>query len=317
MTQSEGQLSTNRRNALNKATEMLIAGFPCIAYNGLPALAEATLTNDSNHFEGYNCLLDLPPIQPNKVRIFLCRHGQTENNRLRLVQGARVDPPINPTGRLMAQSDGETFLKLRQNHQIYPSIIAHSTLLRAKESAEEIAKVVNYDMHEISKVRTLTLSSIGEVDFGPFAEGKPIAEAKAQMSKVYSAWSFGRIDETPELGGESGRIVVSRICDSLYQLTSLAKENGGCIAAVSHSTFLRMLLAVTLDISLLEASSLTQVNGCINVLDVDISEPSKVVGPQSNMFGGKLSFAPKDTAFTFPSVEVVRVNETRHLVGIV
>ena len=30
----------------------------------------------------FDCLLDLPPITPGCVRLYLCRHGQTEYNRL-------------------------------------------------------------------------------------------------------------------------------------------------------------------------------------------------------------------------------------------
>ena len=48
------------------------------------------------------CLADLPPITPGCARIYLCRHGQTENNRLRKVQGARVDPSLNAYGAEMA-----------------------------------------------------------------------------------------------------------------------------------------------------------------------------------------------------------------------
>jgi Histidine phosphatase superfamily (branch 1) len=52
------------------------------------------------------CLADLPTIPSDSIRIYLCRHGQTENNRLRKVQGARVDPPINDNGRIQATNLG-------------------------------------------------------------------------------------------------------------------------------------------------------------------------------------------------------------------
>lgn len=37
-----------------------------------------------------HCLSDLPPILPYSVRLYLCRHGQTEYNRLKLIQGSRI-----------------------------------------------------------------------------------------------------------------------------------------------------------------------------------------------------------------------------------
>ena len=52
------------------------------------------------------CLLDLPPVSPDSVRVYLCRHGQTENNRLGLMQGSRIDPTLNDTGIRMARRIG-------------------------------------------------------------------------------------------------------------------------------------------------------------------------------------------------------------------
>jgi len=40
----------------------------------------------------------LPPLAVGVKRLFLCRHGQTELNRLGKMQGARVDPELNELG---------------------------------------------------------------------------------------------------------------------------------------------------------------------------------------------------------------------------
>lgn len=61
----------------------------------------------------FDCLLDLPPITPGCVRLYLCRHGQTENNRLRKMQGARVDPEINKNGYEQAERLGISKWKQR------------------------------------------------------------------------------------------------------------------------------------------------------------------------------------------------------------
>ena len=52
-----------------------------------------------------DCLADLPPIPTNCVRLYLCRHGQTEYNRLKKIQGSRIDAPLNDTGRKQATHD--------------------------------------------------------------------------------------------------------------------------------------------------------------------------------------------------------------------
>lgn len=71
--------------------------------------------------------------------------------------------------------------------------------------------------------------------------------------------------------------------------------------------------------SLAQSSLLKLNNGCINVLDIEVRSSNKMqeIGPKDKLFGGKLlSMAPKDTSFRFPRVHVVRVNEVRHLEGL-
>ena len=149
----------------------------------------------------YDCLRDLPPIPRDSVRIYLCRHGQTENNRLRKVQGARVDPPINDNGTRQATNLG---IALSRVNNPSPEIVVHSTLLRAKMTAEIAAKQIN---HDSVYATTKELHFLREVDFGPVAEGQPVALAKAGMKLTYGAWALGNIDYRPKLGGDSGREV--------------------------------------------------------------------------------------------------------------
>jgi hypothetical protein len=145
-----------------------------------------------------DCLLDLPPIPEGCVRIFLCRHGQTENNRLRKVQGARVDPPINDNGILQATNMGKALSCTNPR----PRSFFSSNLQRAKMTAEIAANQVDSTM-----AAPRQLSSLAEVDFGPAAEGQSIALAKVGMEATAAAWAAGKIDYRPSEGGDSGRDV--------------------------------------------------------------------------------------------------------------
>jgi Histidine phosphatase superfamily (branch 1) len=151
----------------------------------------------------FDCLCDLPPVPSDCVRVYLCRHGQTENNRLRKVQGARVDPPINDNGIRQAQSVGMALARATPG----PKFIVHSQLLRARMTAEVAAE----QMGPPSTVDTSkVLKELGEVDFGPVAEGQPIFVAMAGMTATYAAWALGDIDYRPAEGGDSGREVSCR-----------------------------------------------------------------------------------------------------------
>lgn len=146
-----------------------------------------------------DCLLDLPPIPKDCVRIFLCRHGQTENNRLRRVQGSRVNPPINANGEAMAQRLGMALERLGSE---CPSVVMHSDLLRAEQTAQIASQEMKND-----KIRLELLTSLREVDFGPMTEGKKLAEVRPLMVQTYAQWSAGLVDSRPEGGGDSGRDV--------------------------------------------------------------------------------------------------------------
>jgi hypothetical protein len=145
-----------------------------------------------------DALMDLPPVTEGCVRLFLCRHGQTENNRLRKVQGARIDLPINENGVQQAKNLGKALGRLTPK----PSTFYSSNLKRAKMTAEIAVSEVQPD------IRVRQLDSLGEVDFGPVAEGRPVSLARAGMQATYAAWATGNIDFRPEGGeGESGRDV--------------------------------------------------------------------------------------------------------------
>ena len=285
--------------------------------------------------QSHNVLLDLPPRQPNTIRLYLCRHGQTENNRLHIVQGARIDPPLNDTGRRMAHRLGQQFAALRalDDNEI-PNLIFHSKLQRSRETASIAQHVINNNdgiqSNPDERIRLTPrlnlLDSLGEVDFGFNCEGRPeTTSVRTGMHRTYAAWALGNLDATnfcsstrttnTQDQGETGRSVLQRAAATLTTVLEYAKtENTNAIIAVSHSVFLRTLLALAMDIPLFEASVLQQTNGCINVLDLDPKKKFKRIGNKSNLY---LGTGPRDFAIEIPHVNVIRVNEKRHLAGLV
>ena len=154
----------------------------------------------------FDCLLDLPPITPGCVRLYLCRHGQTENNRLRKMQGARVDPEINKNGYEQAQRLGCAFGKLIESGSNAPTLVAHSKLLRAKETSAILSGEANSLLKANQKPIRLygEVSSLGEVDFGNL-DGKDVNSAKSVMMSTFASWATGDIDARAGGEGESGR----------------------------------------------------------------------------------------------------------------
>ena len=96
-------------------------------------------------------------------------------------------------------------------------------------------------------------------------------------------------------------------------LTKARESPTRCIAFVSHSTFLRTLLATVQNIPLTNVASIEVRNASISVIDIKTDGSQTLLGPQSRLFGGPLSRADKKFRLSYPSSDVVRVNEKRHL----
>jgi broad specificity phosphatase PhoE len=217
-----------------------------------------------------DCLQDLPLLDKTKfVRLFLCRHGETDNNRLQKIQGVRLNPSINDLGMKQAYALGQTLALCNTPPELYYS----SSLLRAKVTASiahSSATAVNTNKHP--ELVTEPVPSLMEIDFGPIAEGVPVEEVRGKMIATYGQWAMGNINARMDEDGESGFEVLQRIENALSYLVSEAlKTKSGSIAAVAHSVYLRVLLSsigqTDGHVTITSPSNLKQKNCCINVID--------------------------------------------------
>jgi broad specificity phosphatase PhoE len=108
---------------------------------------------------------------------------------------------------------------------------------------------------------------------------------------------------------------LERAAEALKVLAQEAKDSDGCVVAVTHSAYLKILLAMALDEPLIEAATRKVNNGSINVLDIK-KDGSRRLGPKPKLLGGPLSLVPTDFDLEIPNCNVVRINETRHLSSI-
>ncbi|KAL9181364.1 hypothetical protein ACHAXT_010169 [Thalassiosira profunda] len=292
-----------------------------------PALAiEGTASATTFATGNFDCLLDLPPVTQGCVRMYLCRHGQTENNLLKKVQGARVDPPINQNGQEQAQRTGLAvyrLLKSSRDRAAVPTLAVHSKLRRAKETAQLLTTTANSQSTRGNGPTIKIygeLSSLGEVDFGAF-EGQPDKVFQKARRETFASWSIGNIDKRTGGGGESGREVLERAAVSLDELSKLAASLSppSSILAVSHSTYLRVLLSMVNDSPLAESALWQIQNGSINVIDVNIEGKTRRVTSNSGIFGGKivgkLRRSDNGLNLEIPECRLIRRNEVRQLEG--
>lgn len=146
--------------------------------------------------------------------LFLVRHGETEWNRLRRIQG-RTDIPLNDTGRRQARATGR-LLRRRRFDAIYASPLG-----RAFETAAIIADEVGLGQPE-------THEALVERNYGA-AEGLTFAE----IDRRYPPG-------TPVPGRESRGDVADRVVPALLDIA--ARHAGGSVIVVSHGGAIRAAL---------------------------------------------------------------------------
>mmetsp|Transcript_17366 Transcript_17366/g.22545 ORF Transcript_17366/g.22545 Transcript_17366/m.22545 type:complete len:397 (-) Transcript_17366:236-1426(-) len=209
---------------------------PCASKNEIPSLAKR-----------------LPSVGEGQCRLILCRHGQTELNRLNKVQGRKENPPLNEEGQRQAQ------LLAWALRDTSPQIIASSPLLRAVQTADIIYE-------DLPEAQRLIFPEFNEIDFGDLG-GKSINDSKFQMQSTYAAWALGD-KEKRNPGGESGAEVEERALQGISKLIRACQQSESQTAvAVMHSAILKYLLGLLLEEPLLKVRALGQSNCCINALD--------------------------------------------------
>ena len=134
--------------------------------------------------------------------IYLIRHGQTDHNAQRILQGSSVDASLNQVGKAQARYFYECY------REVPFDLVITSELRRTRESvADFIAAGIDWEEHP----------DINEICLGGY-EGKQVTpECKAEMRAVKEGWETGKLDGRIG-GGESARELGERLERFIRQL---------------------------------------------------------------------------------------------------
>jgi uncharacterized phosphatase len=149
------------------------------------------------------------------VLLYLVRHGETDWNRARRIQGS-TDVPLNDTGREQARQTGRL---LARRH--WDAVIT-SPLSRALETGSIIAA-------ELGLPAPTTDADLVERQYGE-AEGLDYT----QMSQRFP-------DDAPVPGRESREQVIDRVLPALVAIAQAHEEQS--VLVVSHGGVIRSVLA--------------------------------------------------------------------------
>lgn len=184
-------------------------------------------------------------------KIYLIRHGQTEFNRLGIVQGSGVDTRLNALGQAQAQAFFHHYKHISFD-RVYTS--------KLRRSIESVQPFLDLGIpHE-------PLTALNEISWGQ-AEGQPVtAEADASYSHLLSRWREGATDFAIP-GGESPEDVRNRLEPAMKEILGRADEQQ--ILICMHGRAMRVLLCYLTGIPLQAMDDFDHTNLCLYLLHHD------------------------------------------------
>ncbi|KAJ3335091.1 hypothetical protein HDU93_006495 [Gonapodya sp. JEL0774] len=207
--------------------------------------------------------LALDPTNPRYVtRLFLCRHGETDANAARVLQGSGIDMSLNDRGLRQALALG----KRMQDVDI--RAVWASNLKRAKETAQAV-----HALHPTASLHSHP--DLREISWGDW-EGK--SHAPGLMDMIERWEHEGDFDaKPPGEKGESPNMVRNRVAAVMGSIVESGGE--GSVLVVAHGRTLRILLAHLIYNSLAYMPAFHHENCCVNILDVlcEVLPPSSLL----------------------------------------
>lgn len=182
--------------------------------------------------------------------IYLIRHGQTDFNKLGIVQGSGIDADLNETGQQQAAAFFEAY------QHIHFDKIYTSTLRRTWQSVQGfIQKEIAWEKY----------STFNEISWG-VREGTPFSpEEDAYYRWLIKSWNEGKTDIAIE-GGESPNQVAIR---QQQAIEILKNTNEKRILVCMHGRAMRILLCQLVGKKLTEMESFEHHNLGLYLLHYD------------------------------------------------
>lgn len=185
--------------------------------------------------------------QTGSLRIYLARHGQTDGNLNRRVQGW-TDTPLNATGREQAQA------LARAIGGVQFDAIYSSTLSRSRETAQTVA----------GSRTVIGVPGLRELNFGKYEDtafDDPILKTRPRDGK------------NPE-DGESGQQFYERVSAAVKEIRG--QRAAGTILIVAHAGTNQQVLRTLLDLTAQQASSISQNNDELYMINLDPGSKPRV-----------------------------------------
>ena len=161
--------------------------------------------------------------------IYLIRHGETDFNKLGIVQGSGVDKELNELGNLQAAKFFEYHKDIQFDH------IYTSALIRTQQSVLPFIE----RGHKYTK-----MPELNEISWGIFEGKQQSPEERAVYWEVVNAWKEGNY-AARITNGESARDMQNRQIPAIEKIMSNTHEK--CILICMHGRAMKSFLCTLLN----------------------------------------------------------------------
>lgn len=183
-----------------------------------------------------------------KKTIYIVRHGQTDFNKLGIVQGSGVNSDLNALGKLQAEAFYKHYKDINFN-KIYSSEL--------KRTVQSVASFQGAG-HDIIKH-----PGFNEINWGKVEGVSMDSKLKREFYSITYKWSQGQTNIAIE-GGETPDAMQIRQREGIQEI--LRHESDRNILIASHGRAMRSLLCTMLDLPLSKMDDFDHSNLCLYVL---------------------------------------------------
>jgi probable phosphoglycerate mutase len=163
--------------------------------------------------------------------LYIIRHGETNNNRLGIVQGSGIDSELNQTGHKQSK-------EFYRHYNHIPFDFAYvSNLIRTEQTLEPfLSRGLNYSKEV----------DLREISWGVYEGQSYSADLKSDYQLMIQNWAKGNTSFALE-GGESLDLLIARCQKFLQYILSKHKEDQR-ILICTHGRTIRCLICLLLDL---------------------------------------------------------------------
>lgn len=161
--------------------------------------------------------------------IYIIRHGETDLNKLGIVQGRGIDSDLNDKGRAQANAFFNHYQSIKFD-QIYTS--------KLKRTHQTVKGFIDLSLP------WQRLAGLDELAWGLWEGQQSTLKSRAAFREMMEEWQNGNYDAKFE-GGESPNEVQLRLEEAMQIIQSKTEEK--CILICMHGRAMRLLLCLLLN----------------------------------------------------------------------